>query len=126
MARPKSAIATLVVLPLLMAASGSTRALSDETPFARLSGKDIRTKVTGKTVTDGAHWSDTFDKAGELVSWSQGRKSTGKWEIRGDELCIAEEPGTDATCYQVWVSGDQISLRLDGAESTISGYLRAP
>jgi hypothetical protein len=109
---------------LLIVASGSTQAPADGTPFNRLSGKDIRTRVIGKTVTDGAHWSDFFDKSGALISWSQGRKSAGKWKIRGDELCIAEEAGTGATCYQVWISGDEISLRLDGLESSLTGYLR--
>ena len=120
------ATATLTVLLVLIAASGSIQALADGAPFKRLSGKDIRPRVIGKTVTDGAHWSDFFDNSGALISFSQGRRSAGKWQIRGDELCITEEAAADATCYQVWVSGDQISLRLDGVESTFSGYLRAP
>ncbi|MGH7124630.1 MAG: hypothetical protein ACREFI_09675, partial [Stellaceae bacterium] len=68
-----------LVLPLFIVTGGWTEALADETPFARLSAKDIRARVVGKTVTDGAHWSDYFDKGGALISWSQGRKSTGKW-----------------------------------------------
>lgn len=114
------------VLSLIVVASGSMPASADETAFARLSGNDIRARVIGKAVTDGAHWSDTFDKSGAVISWSQGRKSTGTWEIRGNELCIAEESGADAICYQVWILRDQISLRLDGEESTLSGYLRNP
>ena len=125
MDRSTRAIAALI-LPLLVTAAGSTPAPADETPFARLTGKDIRARVIGKVVTDGAHWSDYFDRAGALISWSQGRKTVGKWEIRGEELCIAEEAGAGATCYQVWVAGEAISLRLDGVESTFSGYLRAP
>ncbi|HKX06796.1 MAG TPA: hypothetical protein VJN67_01320 [Stellaceae bacterium] len=117
-------IATLIV-PLVAVASAPPP-LADETPFTRLLGKDIRARVIGKTVTDGAHWSDTFDKSGALVSWSQGRKSAGTWEIRGDELCIAEAAGADATCYQVWVARDEISLRIDGVESGFTGYLRNP
>jgi len=115
-------IATVIVPLVAIAIVPPTRA--DETPFSRLLGKDIRARVIGKTVTDGAHWSDTFDRTGSLVSWSQGRKSTGTWEIRGDELCLAEAAGVDATCYQVWVARDAISLRLDGVESTFTGYLR--
>ncbi len=125
MGRRTYGIAGVMSLFVLLAA-GSMPAMADETSFTRLSGKDIRARVIGKTVTDGAHWSDTFDQSGALISWSQGRKSTGRWELRGDELCISDEPGADATCYQVWVSRDQISLRLDGDESTLSGYLRNP
>jgi len=115
------ALATLI-LPLLVAAAGS--ALADDTPFTRLTGKDIRAKVIGKVVTDGAHWSNYFEKGGVLVSWSIGRKHTGKWEIRGDELCVTEEAGESPTCYEVWSAGDEISLRLQGIETTFTGYLR--
>ena len=124
MGRLERTIASLIV-PLVVVAS-ALPTLADEMPFTRLLGKDIRARVIGKTMTDGAHWSDTFDKNGALVSWSQGRKSTGTWEIRGDELCIAEAAGADATCYQVWVARDEISLRLDGVESTFTGHLRNP
>ena len=122
MSRPARTIAAFIV-PLVVVGSGPPT-LADETPFTRLLGKDIRARVIGKTVTDGAHWSDTFDTSGVLISWSQGRKSTGTWEIRGDELCIAEAAGVDPTCYQVWVARDEISLRLEGVESTFTGYLR--
>lgn len=124
MGRRVRSIATLMVL--LMAIASAPATLADETSFTHLLGKDIRSRVIGKTVTDGAHWSDTFDTSGVLISWSQGRKSTGTWEIRGDELCIAEAAGADATCYQVWVARDEISLRLDGVDSTFTGYLRNP
>jgi hypothetical protein len=118
---PMRALATLI-LPVLVAAAGS--ALADGTPFTRLTGKDIRAKVIGKVVTDGAHWSDYFEKGGVLVSWSIGRKHTGKWEIRGDELCVTEAAGESPTCYEVWSAGDEISLRLQGIETTFTGYLR--
>jgi hypothetical protein len=125
MNRAASAIAT-ALLPLVVAVGPGNPATADEKPFVRLAGKEIRAKVIGRAVTDGAHWSDYFQKDGTLVSWSQGRKSNGKWEIHGEALCIAEELGTTATCYEVWVAGDQISLRVDGIESDLHGYLRSP
>src|SRR4029077_19008226 len=108
------------------AAVGATRAPADGTPFTRLTGKDIRARVIGKIATDGAHWSDRFDRDGALISWSQGRKSTGKWEIRGEALCITEEADAGPSCYEVWVAVEAISLRLDGVETNFTGYLRAP
>lgn len=123
MNRSAHAIAIALLL-LLVVAGGSKQAPADERPFARLSGKDIRPKVIGKVVTDGAHWSDYFQKDGTLVSWSQGRRSDGRWEIRGEELCIMEEVGAGSSCYEVWIAGDAISLRLDGVETAFTGYLR--
>jgi hypothetical protein len=101
----------MLILPLFVVSAGPAPALADEIPFRHLTGKDIRAKVIGKVVTDGAHWSDYFDRGGALISWSQGRKSTGTWEIRGAELCLAEEAGAGTTtCYEVWVAADAISL----------------
>jgi len=114
----------ILVLPVLAIAACSTHALAEEKKFLRLAGKDIRLTVTGKVVTDDVHWSDYFKKDGALVSWSIGRRSTGKWEIHGDELCITEGTGESPTCYQVWTAGDEISLRLEGIETTFTGYLR--
>ena len=125
MDRSTRAIAMLI-LPLLVAAAGSTPAPADETPFTRLTGRGIHARVIGKIVTDGAHWSDRFDPDGALISWSQGRKSTGTWEIRGEALCIKEEGDAGPTCYEVWVAGNAISLRLGGVETTFAGYLQAP
>lgn len=113
-----------LLLIVLTVVGQSDRVLAGEKPFAHLSGREIRLKVIGKVVTDGAHWSDYFDKGGALVSWSIGRKHTGKWEIRGDELCVTEAAGESATCYEVWSAGDEISLRLQGIETTFTGYLR--
>jgi len=113
-----------LLLIVLTVVSQSDRVLAGEKPFAHLSGREIRLKVIGKVVTDGAHWSDYFEKNGVLVSWSIGRKHTGKWEIRGDELCVMEAAGESPTCYEVWMKGDEISLRLQGIETTFTGYLR--
>src|SRR5437667_12298727 len=112
----------ILVLSVLAIAVCSTHALADEKKLTRLTGKDIRLRVIGKVVTDDAHWSDYFAKDGVLVSWSIGRRSTGKWEVHGDELCITEGAGESPTCYQVWMAGDAISLRLDGVETTFTGY----
>ena len=123
-ARFRQLSVAILVLAVPVIAACSTHAVAEEKKSQRLAGKDIRLRVIGKVVTDDVHWSDYFGKDGILVSWSIGRKSTGKWEINGDELCITEGPGESPTCYQVWATGDEISLRLDGIETTFTGYLR--
>jgi hypothetical protein len=114
----------VLILPVLALAACPDRVLAEGKKFLRLTGKDIRLKVIGKVVTDGAHWSDYFEKDGSLVSWSMGRRSSGIWEIHGDALCIMEEAGANPTCYEAWIAGDEISLRLNGIETTFTGYLR--
>jgi len=114
----------MAVLTLLLAISASSRVLADEKKLTRLTGRDIRLKVVGKEVTDGVHWSDYFEKDGVLIGWNIGRKHTGKWQIRGDALCVAEDAGEVPTCYEVWTAGDEISLRLDGVDTTFVSFLR--
>lgn len=80
-------IVAVLILPVLALAACPHRVLAEGKKFLRLTGKDIRLKVIGKVVTDGAHWSDYFEKDGSLVSWSMGRRSSGIWEIHGDALC---------------------------------------
>jgi hypothetical protein len=112
-----------LVLTVLATVVCSGHAHGEEKKFTRLSGKEIRLKLIGKIVTDRAHWSDYFEKDGVLVSWSIGRRRTGKWTIYGDELCITEEADQSPTCYQVWIAGGEISFRLKDIETTFNGYL---
>jgi hypothetical protein len=89
----------LAAIPTILLAASLDRGEAEERKFMRLTGESIETKVSGKVLTDEVHWRDYFRKDGALLSNSMGRKTTGKWQVRGNELCLTEE-GVD-TCYQV-------------------------
>jgi hypothetical protein len=112
----------LAAIPTILLAASLDRGEAEERKFMRLTGKPIETKMSGKVLTDEVHWRDYFRKDGALLSNSMGRKTAGKWQVRGNELCLTEE-GID-TCYQVWVAGDEVSLRLEGIETTYDGFVR--
>jgi hypothetical protein len=87
--------------------------------FQRLSGPQIRAKLAGMET----HWADVFATNGTLISYSMGRTSMGKWNVRRDELCIGR--GNDeAGCYQVWLSGKKVELRREGSSLPMEGVLQ--
>jgi len=52
----------------------------------KLSGAQIRAKLSGKEVTDEVHYRDVYEHDGTLRSYSMGSKKRGKWTIQGDDL----------------------------------------
>lgn len=80
--------------------------------FHRLSGAQIRTQFTGKVLTDGTHWRETYAPGGKLLVEEMGRAaSSGSWRIDGDQLCKMR-PSVLDNCYEVWGAGDSIEIRL--------------
>src|SRR5262245_37452796 len=91
--------------------------------FQKLNGPQIRARLAGMEITDEAHWADVFAANGTLTSYSMGRKSTGKWSVKRDELCI-DRGSDDSDCYQVWLSGKKIELRREGSNLPLEGVLQ--
>jgi len=78
--------------------------------FQKLSGPQIQSKFAGMETTDGTHWADVYQRNGTLLTYAMGRKTTGKWRVEKNELCIDRGPD-DGGCYQVWLSGSNVELR---------------
>ena len=53
-----------------------------------------------------------------------GRKSSGKWRVQKDELCI-DRGKDDGDCYQVWLSGKKVELRREGSTLPREGILQS-
>jgi hypothetical protein len=91
--------------------------------FQRLTGAQIRARVAGMEITDETHWADVFAASGTLTSHSMGRKSSGKWHVQKDELCI-DRGKDDGGCYQVWLAGKKVELRREGSTLSVEGVLQ--
>lgn len=102
-------IAFIVALSALLPALSHAE---NAAPFHRLKEKEIRAHIIGKVITDETHWSDYYRKDGTVETMSMGKEETGKWSIKDNELCVVSK--SDHDCYEVWQSGNQIELRLDG------------
>ena len=85
-----------------------------EEKFQKLSGGQIRAKLAGMELTDNVHWRDLYQRNGTVMSTSMGRKRAGKWQIEQNQLSIEFEKDPVPKCYDVWLSGQQVELRLEG------------
>jgi hypothetical protein len=76
-------------------------------------------------LTDEVHWSEVYEANGVLVSTSMGRKRVGTWRIDGNELCTETEKGDDTNCYEVWLRGNNVQLRIpDSTGMPLDAVLR--
>lgn len=94
--------------------------------FQKLSGPQIRTKLSGMEMSDEVHFGDIFGVDGTLTSYSMGRKKVDKWSVQKDEVCLDRSNKDDSGCYQVWLAGNKIELRRSGASFALDGILRTP
>ena len=111
----------LLAAAVLCAIAVEARAESEK--FQRLTGAQIQARVAGMEITDETHWADVFAANGTLTSYSMGRKSSGKWRVQKDELCI-DRGKDDGGCYQVWLAGKKVELRREGSTLPLEGVLQ--
>jgi hypothetical protein len=91
--------------------------------FRHLTASEIRAQVVGKRITDDGHWSQIFERSGRLVVNDLGHPSTGSWSVKNDKLCILRPAVLDA-CYEIWLSGNEVQLRVPGSNDAMTVYLR--
>lgn len=96
-----------------------------EDAFRMLKGREITAKLTGMELTDDVHWALVFGRGRSLTSYSMGRKTTGRWKVQQDQLCL-DEAGEEPRCYAVWRSGTTLQLRQPGADIYDEGILQRP
>jgi hypothetical protein len=114
----KTALFVAVALALISVAVAYA-----EEKFEKLKAQQIRACVIGKDITDGVHWSEYYRKDGALISVDMGTKRTGIWKVQGDKLCKSGGKNKELTCYEVWMSGDSISLRLHEGDTPFVGLV---
>ncbi len=91
----------------------------------KLSGAQIRAKLSGKEITDQIHWREVYERDGTFRSYSMGTKKTGKWSVQADDLCI-DLPEPEGGCFEVSASGTYVVLTPKGLGLPVDGLLQAP
>ena len=116
---------TAAVIFTLAVAAFDTNAGAEE-KFRKLTGAQIQEKFPGMELTDEAHWGEVFERNGTLTITSMGHKSSGKWRIQKDQLCLdtGKEPG--GGCYEVWLSGRNVELRNQASTTPLEAVLQKP
>ena len=89
----------------------------------RLTAAEIRQQFTGKVLTDGTHWKETYGVGGKFTGGEMGHDAVvGTWRIDGDRLCKSL-PDLQNACYEVWGAGNRMELRY-GQATAQQGFLR--
>jgi hypothetical protein len=91
--------------------------------FRKLKEQEIRARLAGMEITDEVHWAELYNRNGTFTSWSMGKKSAGKWYVRGGELCL-DDAKSPAECKEVWMSGNKVEFRRTEGGFAIEGILR--
>ncbi|MFN9471405.1 hypothetical protein [Acidovorax sp.] len=93
---------------------GVSAALAGE---RKLSGPQIRSAITGKSVSDGRHWSHHYLADGRLERSENGRNRAGRWDVRSDQLCLLlpEVSMKDPICFDVVLTGGELQYRDERA-----------
>jgi hypothetical protein len=98
-----------------------------EDQFKKLSGTQIRAKFTGMEFTDEVHWGEVYESNGKLRSEEMGTKRTGTWRIQKDQLCTDYGKEVGSNCYEVWMSGKNVQLKIpDSPALPLEGVLARP
>jgi hypothetical protein len=104
-----------LALIVAMIASLASPASADEVPMR---GADILKTLTGARV-EGSNWAQSFEVGGATVyTGADGKQSSGRWAVRGDEYCSQWPPSDVWACYAmatdtaadgitiIWISAD--------------------
>src|SRR6266480_3868774 len=83
---PKKEVTAAIIATLGAFAFASN--VAAEQKLQKLTGAQIQAKFPGMELTDEAHWGEVFERNGTLTITSMGHKSSGKWRIQKDQLCL--------------------------------------
>src|SRR5882757_6956396 len=85
--------------------------------------KEIRARVVGKDITDGAHWVNYLRPDGVLLSSESGSKWTGAWKIQNNKLCMSIPSLEGLNCNEVWMSGTNLRMRANRDQETFDATI---
>lgn len=89
-------------------------------PSAKLTGRAAWNALVGNSITgdeDGETLVEYYAPNGTAKSRSGKELSTGKWTLRGEQVCF-KYPGYDADCYRIEVDGEVATFyESDGSSS---------
>jgi hypothetical protein len=92
--------------------------------FRRINGAEIRAQIVGRDITDDYHWTEYYRRDGVLVVDDLGHRKNGRWAVERDTLCTANDRAARLRCWQVWISGSEVSLRERPEDRTPPAFLR--
>lgn len=116
------AVCILTVMITVSALFSSSMAMAQEM-FRRLGEKEIQARVIGNDIIDSSQWSMYLRADGTLIRDEPGRKLTGVWKIEKSKLCLSRPGDQRLNCHDVWMSGQNIRLRVNKDEETFDAVV---
>jgi hypothetical protein len=116
------AVRILTVIITVSALFSSSTAMAQEM-FRRLADKEIQARVIGNDIIDSSQWSMYLRPDGTLIRDELGRKLTGVWKIEKSKLCLSRPSGQRLNCHEVWMSGQNIRLRVNKDEESFDAVI---
>jgi hypothetical protein len=94
--------------------------------FQKLTGPQIQARFAGMELTDEVHWDDLYQQNGVLITNEMGHKTTGKWRVQKDLLCLDRGRELGNGCFEVWLAGKNVQLRNKESSLPLEGVLEKP
>ncbi len=101
---------------------GHNSGLGTGIPTAECGG--IRGQIIGRDITDDDYWIKYYRRDGAMLVEDLGNRRTGRWTIEHDMLCTANDRAARLRCWQVWLSGSEVSMRERPQDQTPPAFLR--
>src|SRR3979411_2036258 len=79
--------------------------------FKKMARSPIQARLAGMELTDEVHWDDLYQPNGVLVTNEMGHKTTGKWRVQKDQLCLDRGRQLGSGGYDVWLAGKNVQLK---------------
>jgi hypothetical protein len=116
----------IIVALLLASAAAAGPAVRAEDKFQKLTSAQIQAKFSGMEMTDQVHWGDVYQPNGVLVTTEMDHKTSGRWRVQKDQLCLQRATEIGNGCYDVWVSGKDVQLKSKDSTLPLEGVLQRP
>jgi hypothetical protein len=112
------ATASLLIVLCLFSSVGIAQEM-----FRRLREKEIQARVVGNDIVDSSQWSMYLRPDGTLIRDELTRKVRGFWKIENNKLCLSSSNNNLLNCHEVWMSGQNVRLRVDKYEETFDAVI---
>lgn len=116
-----------VLQPMRLAAAAAMLcALPTTAKEVPLTGPQIRATISGKYVTDERHWGHKYFADGRVERSENGRQRTGRWSVKGNQLCLLrpEISKDEPICYRVMRDGQELQYKDDAQSVVFQGLVR--
>lgn len=103
---PKLAMVAIQAVLFATALASPATFAGAKTSRVAMTPDEIKDAFVGKVLTDGHHWSALIQPDGGIKAIEMGRSKKGRWQLKGNEFCMALPKGSTLECWRVFRNKD--------------------